>query len=102
MDDSHVSAKRLHPFEGFTTIVADEVFPLCVDSLVSVQCTGCDESLSAYLTSVWPLSCVCPDVSCQVGAVSETLFADGAAVWPVFTLIAIAVVVVVVADVAVE
>lgn len=97
MDYSHVSAKRLHPFEGFTTVITDEVFPLGVDSLVSVQCTCCDESLSAYLTSVWPLSCVCPDVSCQVGAVSETLLAHGAAVGPLFTLIAIAV-----ADVAVE
>lgn len=95
-----MSAKRLHPFEGFTTVITDEVFPLCVNSLVSVQCTCCDESLSAYLTSIRPLSRVCPDVSCQVGAVSETLFADGAAVGPLFTLIAIAVVVV--ADVAVE
>lgn len=95
MHTSHVSAKRLHPFEGFTAIITDKVFPFSVDGLVSVQCACCDKSLSAYFTSVRPLSCVCPDMSCQVGAVTETLFTNRAAVGLVFTLLAVDIVVVV-------
>lgn len=60
---SYVPAQRLHPFEGFATVVAHKVFPLGVNGLVSVQSAGGDESLSADFTSVRPLSGVCPDVS---------------------------------------
>lgn len=93
---SHVPAEGLHPFEGFATVVTDKVFPFSVDRLVSVQSARCDKSLPAYFTSVGPLPCVCPDVSCQVGAVTEALFADRAAVGLLFTLLARSVVVVVV------
>ncbi len=88
MHTSHVPAEGLHPLEGFTTVITDKVFPLSVDRLVSVQSARCDESLPAYFTPVRPLSCVCPDVSCQVGAVTEALFADGAAVGLLFALLA--------------
>lgn len=91
---SHVSAQRLHPFEGFTTAVADEAFPLCVDGLVSVQSARSDECLLARIAHVRPLSCVGSDVSCQVGAVTEALLADGADVGFVFALLAAAAVVV--------
>lgn len=95
MHNSHVSAKRLHPFKGFTTIITHKVFPLSVYCLVSVQSAGCDKSLPAYFTSVWPFACVCPDMSCEVGAITETLFTDRAAVGLLFTLLAIVVIVVI-------
>lgn len=90
MHTSYVPAKRLHPFEGFPTVITDKVFPFSVDRLVSVQSACCDKSLSAYFTSVRPLSCVCPDVSGEVGAVAEALLANGAAVGLLFTLLAVA------------
>lgn len=96
MHNSHVSAKRLHPFKGFATIITHKVFPLCVDRLVSVQSARGDKSLPAYFTSVRPLTRVCPDVSGQVGAVTETLFTHRAAVGLLFALLAIVVVIVVV------
>lgn len=93
MHTSHVSAKRLHPFEGFTAAVADEAFPLGVDGLVSVQSACSDERLLACIAHVWPLSCVSPDVRCQVGAVTEALLTDGADVGFVSALLTAAVVV---------
>lgn len=93
MHTSHVSAKRLHPFEGFATVITDKVFALRVDGLVSIQRTCCDKGLPAYLTSVWPLSRVRPDMSCKVAAVIETLFADRAAVGLLSALLAVAAVV---------
>lgn len=92
MHNSHVPAKRLHPFKGFTTITTHKVFPLSVYRLVSVQSTFGDETLSAYFTSVRSFPCVCPDVSCQVGTVAETLLTNGAAVGFLSTLLAIVVI----------
>jgi len=89
----HVPAQRLHPLEGFTTIITDELFPLGVDRLVSVQRARGDEGLPADVTSVRPLPGVCPDVSREVGAVTEALLADGAAVGLLFALLAVVVVV---------
>lgn len=92
MHTSYVSAKRLHPFKGFAAIIANEAFALGVDRLVPVQRACCDESLSAYLTPVRSFARVCPDVSCEVGTVAETLLAHGAAVRPLLILLAVAVV----------
>lgn len=89
----HVSAKRLHPFERLLTVITHKMFPFSVDRLVSVQSACGDKGLSAYFTPVWPLSCVCPDMSCQVGTVTETLFTDRAAVGFLFGLLAVTVVV---------
>lgn len=106
MHNSHVPAERLHPFKRFTTIITHKVFPLSVDRLVSVQSARRDKSLPAYFTSVRPLACVCPDVSCKVGAITETFFTDRAAVGLLFALLAVAadvvVVVVVVVMIGVE
>lgn len=96
MHNSHVSAKRLHPFKGFTTIITHKVFPLSVYCLVSVQSTRGDKCLPAYFTSVRPLARVCPDVSGKVGAVTETLFTDRATVGLLFTFLTNVVVIVVV------
>lgn len=97
MHTSNVSAERLHPFEGFATAVTHKAFPLGVDRLVSVQSARRDEGLAAYFTPVRPLSRVSPDVSCQVGTVTEAFFTDGAAVGFVFALlVAVEVVVMVV------
>lgn len=92
MHTPYVSAKRLHPFKGFATIIANEAFPLGVDRLVPVQRARCDESLSAYFAPVGSFARVCPDVSCEVRTVAETLLAHGAAVRPLFILLAVAVV----------
>lgn len=89
-----MSAQGLHPFKGFTTEIADKVFSLSVDGLVSVEGTGGDEGLPADLTPVRPLARVCPDVSRQVGIISEGLLAHRAAVGLVPALVAVAVVVV--------
>lgn len=72
------------------------MLPLCVDRLVSVQSARRDEGLAAYFTPVRPLSCVRPDVSCQVGAVTEALLADRAGVGFVSALLIAEVVMVVV------
>lgn len=82
-----VPAKGLHPFEGFSTVITHKVFPLSMDGLVSVEGAGCDKGLSADFTSVRPFPCVCPNVSCQVGAVTEALLTHRAAVGPVFILL---------------
>lgn len=92
MHTSYVSAKRLHPFKGFAAIIANEAFPLGVDRLVPVQGACCDKSLSAYFTPVRSFARVCPDMSCEVGTVAETLLTHGATVRPLFILLAIAVV----------
>lgn len=96
MNTPDVPAERLHPLEGFTAVVADKVFPLGVDRLVSVQSACCDKSLPAYFTLVRPLPRVCPDVSCEVGAVTKALLTNRAAVGFLFALLAIVVVVVLV------
>lgn len=88
VNTSHVSAKRLHPFEGLATVVTHKVFPLRVDGLVSVQSARRDEGLSAYFTPVRPLARVRPDVSSEVGAVAEALLAHRAAVGFFFALLA--------------
>ncbi len=93
---SHVPAERLHPFKGFTAVIADKLFPLSVDGLVSVQSAGGDKSLPAYFTDVRPLSRVCPDMSCEVGAVTEALLAHRAAIRLVFALLVVVIVVVLV------
>lgn len=89
MHTSYVTAKRLHPFKGFAAIIANEAFPLGVDGLVPVERARRDERLSAYFTPVRPFARVRPDVSCEVGAVAETLLAHGAAVRPLFILLAV-------------
>lgn len=89
---SYVSTKRLHPFKGFAAIIANEAFALGVDRLVPVQRACCDERLSAYFTPVGSFARVCPDMSCEVGTVAETLLTHGAAVRPLFILLAVAVV----------
>lgn len=93
VNTSHVSAKRLHPFKGLPTVITHKMFPLSVNRLVSVQSARCDKGLSAYFTSVRPFSCVCPDMSSEVGTVAETLFTDRAAVGFLFSLLAVIVVV---------
>lgn len=93
MHTSHMPAQRLHPFEGFATIIAHKVFPFSVYRLVSVQSARRDKTLPAYLTSVRPLPCVCPDVSCEMGTVTETLLTHRAAIGFLFALLAVVVVV---------
>lgn len=61
-------------------MTTDEMFALGVDGLVSVQSAGRDKGLSTYFTPVRPFSRVRPDVGRQVGAVTETLLANRAAV----------------------
>lgn len=92
MHTSNVSAKRLHPFKCFATIITYEAFPLRVDGLVPVQRACCDKGFPAYVTSVRSFARVCPDMSCEVGTVAETLLTHGAAVRPLSVLIAVAVV----------
>lgn len=92
MHTSDVSAERLHPFKGFPTIIADEAFPLGVDGLVPVERAGCDKSLSTDFTPVRSFARVRPDMSCQVGTVAEALLTHGAAIRPLFILLAVAVV----------
>lgn len=87
-----MSAQRLHPFKGFPTVITHKLFPLSVDGLVSVQSARRDKSLPAYFTSVRPLSCVSPDVSCEVGAVAKALFTNGAGVGLLSPLLVIIVV----------
>lgn len=82
-----MSAKRLHPLEGFPTVTTHKRLPLSVDSLVSVQSTGCYKGFPADLTSVGSFPCVCPDVSCQVVTVTEALLTHGAAVGLVSALV---------------
>lgn len=94
MHAPHVSAQRLHPFEGFAAAVAHEALPLSVDGLVSVQGARRDEGLLARLAHVGPLPRVGPDVGGQVGAVAEALLAHGADVGLVSALLAAAAVVV--------